>query len=766
MKRRLMSRCSGLALAAALSSTAAAQQDGSAGADDAGLMMEEMVVTAQKRASTLQDTPISITAISGDSLARSAIYDTEALSYSVPGLVIQRDVIGKVVIRGIGTENFSVGGDPGVAVNLDNAYVARSSVAIFDFFDVERVEVLRGPQGTLYGRNATGGVINVISRAPTDELDAYATATYGNFDFVRVEAAAGGPLTDRIRGRVAGFYANRDGFTTNVFPGAGDRGLGDLDSKDLWAVRGRLDADVTDRFTVELIGDIYRDDSNPVPYQYPDAVLPWQTPAFFEGFGIDPDTAAELAVSVNPQQTRVVSQGFEFDVPGFPELELDSTGRWDQTGVQAKLRYDLDTVALTSITTYRDIEFEWLNDGDGVDRFLVNYFQRDFSEQVTQELQIASNNGGPLEWIAGVFYLHEDADTTVGIPFPLGVDLPLIVLFEGSNTTDALAVFGQGTYSLGDHWRFTLGLRYSYEEKELDLFNNSFGAIVEQDLSEDFDAFTPKIGIDYIFDDGTLLYASVTRGFKSGGFNLIAVQDSFDQEIVWAYEAGVKTSFLDDRIQVNLGAFYYDYKDQQIGQVTNLAAILTNAADSTLFGGELEVRALLAEGLLVDLGVAYLNTEFDEFCTLDTRDPTLPRDVENCPDPEAPGDPDAALNNLAGNDLPRSPEWTVNAAVQYERPVGQWGTLMMRGEWQFTDRQFFTQFNRPNVSQDAFSLFNARLEFESANGRWTIAGWGRNLANKDYLSNVLESGVVNTAVVPQVFFGAPRTYGITVGFRY
>jgi iron complex outermembrane receptor protein len=243
--------------AAAAPFAAYAQED----AERSGL--DEIVVTAERRASTLQDTPIAISAVTGESLEKSNTFDTEALSYSVPGLNVQRDVVGKAVIRGVGTENFTVGGDPGVAVYNDGAYMARSSTAIFDFFDVNRVEVLRGPQGTLYGRNAVGGVINVISNAPSDQFEANASFSYGNFDAKRLEAAVSGPLSDNVRVRLAGVYSKRDGFTNNIFPGVAARGLDELDTKDLWALRARLDFDITSNLKLELIGDIYRDDSNP-----------------------------------------------------------------------------------------------------------------------------------------------------------------------------------------------------------------------------------------------------------------------------------------------------------------------------------------------------------------------------------------------------------------------------------------------------------------------------------------------------------------------
>lgn len=296
-------------LIAGLMATAAAAP---AFAQEPGRTLDEITVTAERRESTLQDTPIAISAVTGENLERSSIFDTEALSYSVPGLNVQRDVVGKAVIRGVGTENFTVGGDPGVAVYNDGAYMARTSTAIFDFFDVDRIEVLRGPQGTLYGRNAVGGVINVISNAPSDEFEARGNFTYGNYDAIRLEGAVSGPITDKVRARIAGLFSKRDGFTENIFPGLESRGLDELDTKDLWALRGRVDVDFTENLTLELIGDVYRDDSNPPAFWYTDATLPWQSPT-----------------SVYPRGLRTVSQGYELTTPGVTDLAVGQANRQD-----------------------------------------------------------------------------------------------------------------------------------------------------------------------------------------------------------------------------------------------------------------------------------------------------------------------------------------------------------------------------------------------------------------------------------------------------
>ncbi len=736
------------ALAAAVPGTVIAQSN------DADVpRIEEIVVTAERRSETLQEVPMSISAATGDSLEQSSIYDTEALATIVPGLVLQRDVVGKAVIRGIGTENFTVGGDPGVAVYVDGAYMARSSTAIFDFFDVERVEVLRGPQGTLYGRNATGGVINVISRAPTEEFEAALRFNVGDFGFTRAEAAVSGGLADGVRGRLAGMYVERDGFTTNVFPGSGSRGLNELDSKDLWALRGRLDFDLGESVMLELIGDIYRDDSNPPAFWYTDDTLPWQGPD-----------------SQFPRDLRTVSQGYEADTPGFTSLEVGQANRQDQTGLTARLTWDGDNVTLTSVSAFREIEFDWINDGDGLSDYLVVYFQRDESEQFSQDIQLASNSDGPFQWITGLFYLTEDSDGLYAIPLGPSFVPPagFTVVFDGTNETEAFGVFAEGSYTFGD-FTFTAGLRYSDESKDATLATPLFEGDTTfpvQTQSDSFDALTPRFVLEYQASDTTNLYASITRGFKSGGYSLLDNPiNAFDEETIWAYEVGLKSQLADDRVRLNLSGFVYDYEDQQLSQVTNLATQTSNAGSSSIWGLEAEFVAILSDNFRIDGNFAFLDTEFDEFCTTDTRNTALPLDPANCTFSDGGGGT-FATSNLAGNELPRAPDLTAFVAATYETSLT--GNLdgFIRAEWQHTGDQFFSVFNRPNVAQDAYDLFNASIGISSSDGRWDARLWVRNLADEEYFSNLFESGVTDVLVIPQGFVGPPRTYGVSVGFNF
>lgn len=700
--------------------------------------LEEVIVTAERREASLQDTSISITAFQGEQLVDSGIVSSEQLTGFTPGLNIQRDVIGKVVMRGVGTENFTIAGDPGVAVNFDGAYVARSSVAIFDMFDIERVEVLRGPQGTLYGRNATGGAINFISKKPTEELEYSALIDIGDFGKQRLEGAVSGPIGgETLLGRLAIMSHQRDGYTDNTFPNVG-RGLDELDDKDLYALRGSLTWLPSDNVSVDFKAEVYRDDSNPVPYKYVADPL-----IYFGG-----------APFPNPEagQIRTVNQGYEQGVPGF-NLTAPGVGRWDQNGFQATVNWDVsDTLSLKSITAYRDAEFDWLNDGDGIEAFLVTYFQADESDQFTQEFQLVSQADGPLNWTVGAYFLREDGDSFIGIPLPLGANLPLAVIINGSAETTAYAAFGELYYFLTDKLRLTAGARFSREDKEVSYVDDRSslgGGTVAVNADDDWSAFTPKLSLDYFLNDDVLLYASLTQGFKSGGFNLLAVQPSYDEEEVLSLEVGAKTRLADDRVQLNGSAFYYAYDDLQVGKVVNLNAVIENAAEATIFGAEVELTALVTDNFQLDAGISFLETEYDEFLTEDK---------------DLPGAPEVSLE---GNDLPRAPGFTGSFSGTYTQPLENGGELQFWGNWQHTGDQFFTPFNRATFEQEGYDVLNARITYRTPSGRWAFSVYGENLSDEEYFTNALESGVPTPGVdrvVPQFFVGAPRTWGVR--FRY
>ena len=674
------------------------------------LTLEEIVVTAQKRASNLQRTPISMTAFTADSLRRSVIEDVYDIGLHTPGVIVNKEIVGKVYIRGIGTENLTIGGDPGVAVHVDGAYVARTSAANFDLYDIERVEVLRGPQGTLYGRNATGGSINIISKAPTEEFYARLEAQFGNFNRRRFVGTVNGALSESVYARASFVKSDRDGFADNVFNGQ------DLDTEDVAMGRLGLKIMASEKVIIDLTADFSIDDSRPAPFKQ------LEFSELFEGLG----------GAFDPESLREVSQ----DSPVLEEQ--------DQYGITGKISVDLGDLSLTSISSYRNIDFFTAFDGDAVDILFQNFVDDSASDQFTQELQLASNGDGPLSWIFGLYYFNDNGEQTISIPIPgFGFD----ILHNATIETDAYAVYGQATYALSDKVNFTAGLRYSDESKEAFQFSDfGFMPPIEQDLSQDADALTPRFALEYFHDDDTMYYLSATRGFKSGGFTFNGFQANFDPEFVWAYEGGLKSRFADGRVQTNISAFYYDYTDLQVSKLENNAGVITNAADATIWGGEFELIAKPNKSLDFNVGVSYLHAEFDEFLT------------------EDPSNPQLGTIDLDGNRLTRSPEFTANIGSQYTHEVDDWGTVSLRLDYQYQSKSFFTPFNRDLSAQEAFNLVNARMAIQQFEKNWRLAFFVKNLFDETYFLNILESGV--EAGKPEGFLAPPRTWGVQLAYEF
>ncbi len=675
-------------------------------------VLEEVFVTAQKRKESLQKTALSIVAFSSEQLERSSIVDIYDLGIQTPGMIVNSEIVGKIYIRGIGAENLTIGGDPGVAVHTDGAYIARTSAAIFDLYDVERVEVLRGPQGTLYGRNATGGSINILSKAPTEEFEGSFSAEFGNYEKTRIGGMLSGPLAeDRVLARAAFVKSDRDGFTPNLFTGE------DLDDEDLFMGRVRFRFLVNDDVTIDLIADVVNDDSSPAPFKQ------LEFSPLFEG-----------ALGANdPPDLREVAQ------------ESPVTQSQDQWGITGIFNWAMEDYTFTSVSSYRDTQFEAVFDGDAVDITFQNFENFDDTHQFSQEFRLASTTATKWDWIVGAYYFNDKGDTRIFIPIPgFGFD----ILHLATLSTDAFALFGQATYHVSDQLALTVGLRYNSEDKEAQQFTHFIGLFppFNQDLNENSDELTPKFGLEYIVNEDILVYANMTRGFKSGGFTFNGFQSNFDPEFVWAYETGLKSRLANGAVIFNVSAFYYDYTDLQVSKLENNAGVITNAADATIYGGEIELIALPTDNLRLNVGLSFLNAEFDEFLT------------------EDPSNPQLGTINLSGNSLPRSPDFSANVGAEYYVPLNLDGGLTFRVDYQYQDKSFFTTFNRDLSAQESFSLLNARLGYETADKSWRVALYAKNLLDEDYFLNILESGV--EAGKPEGFLAAPRTYGLQFSYNF
>jgi iron complex outermembrane recepter protein len=738
---------SGSIAALGLATPVAAQN----GDDEETTENQEIIVTAQRRSESVQDVPISITALSGDALKKAGIQDTDNLSTLTPGLLVQRSVVGQIRIRGIGNENYTIAGDPGVAVHSDGVYVARASAGLFDLYDVERVEVLRGPQGTLYGRNATGGVINVIPAKPNDDkMEFGASASYGNFNAIRLDGHVNLPLGGGLAVRIAALSNNRDGFTRNTNAAAQARGFGRLDSKKVIAIRGQIGYDNGGPFTARLMIEGVDDDSNLPAYKYLNRPTALPTADFGGG-----------ANAFTRRFVRTVNQGFELALPGSGRSIANNGDvfRTDQFGGALHLSYDFGGATLTSITGYRKTNFNWLNDGDGSDVFYVNYLQQDFTKQWSQEVQL-SGGGDTLEWLVGGYYFRETGNSFIALPFPFGAGLPFYITIDGKAKTKALAGFGELRWKPADALTVTLGGRYSDEKRAAAYrYEINFGApfVANPDLKDSFNAFTPRAVVNYALNDDLNIYASATRGFKSGGFNLLAIQPGFAPEKLWSYEGGIKASFDGGRGFANANVFYTDYKNVQVQQIVNLQSVLTNAAAATIKGAELEFGYRQPTGWEAGGTVAFLDATYDRFCTGDPTQPAAPISA---------GCNAANPIDLTGNRFPRAPRWTLSTYIGYTADLGGTGTLGARLDARYQSLTYFTQFNRPLISQRGYSVYNGRITWTDPSDKYSISLFGNNLTNKVYFSEVLESGAFNPQLVAQGYVAPPRTYGISASVNF
>ena len=571
----------------------------------------DIVVTAQKRAESVQDIPIAVSAIGGEALAQRGVTDLTAIASTVPGLNVSEQVgQARLTLRGIGVDNISTGAESSVAFNQDGVFFSRSAAALASFYDVERVEVLRGPQGTLYGRNATGGSVNILTNRPTFSTKAGVSLTYGNYDTVNAEAYYSTGLSDTVAMRVAGQIQNHSGYGENRLTGA------DVDNKHSQAVRGQLLFEPNERLTILVGADYYNQKDRSNTYHY---------------FGPAGFTAAGALVT----PTGLLLGGFDPGPRNVASVRNPSNNA-EFWGARADISYELtDGFSLRSLSAYRSSDFLVESDLNPIG---VNLFPIDFgetSDEYSQELQLNLDTDRH-KLVVGAFYMHENIDGFIKGPLNLravgGPDLFVQGFYSGGRLkTDAAAVFAQDSYSVTDRLRLTLGARYSWERKKVadqsdfnfdDLYDAANGprSPVHR-ATKSFNAFTPKIGVDFDIADKVMVYASYSKGFKAGTFNLGSAGPALDPEKVDAYEVGLKSTLLDGHLRANISGFYYDYSDLQVGKVQGQLLGLENAAAAEIYGIEGEFALEPVRDLIIGLNASWLHARFKSYVTADQARP-------------------------------------------------------------------------------------------------------------------------------------------------
>ena len=720
----------------------------------------EIVVTATKRGGTLQSTPASISAVSEDKLGAGGIQSIADLAGAIPNLSVGDQFgVNRTFIRGVGMTSIDLGADGAVAFLQDGAMIARPSAQLSGFYDLEQVEVLRGPQGTTYGRGATAGAINLVTKRPTRDLDGYARFTYGNYDNKIFEGAIGGPLAgERLMARIATKIEKRDGYGENLFTG------NDVDNRNAYAVRGSLLARPSEQLEALLTVDHFRERDNNYAFHY---FGPTNVPeAFLPGVLLGGQTINGF----------YAAQGKKADLRNIYSNE-DAINRRNGTGLTGIVTWKPSRLSIVSTTSYRDFKRFNRDDLDVTEAEAFgqnNYTERSksFSQEIT-----ANYRAGRLEVLGGALYFHEKLDGQVEVPTTnlaayfnvvLGTTLPPdlfdngFYLQDGTVVTDAYGAYLQGTYEIAPRLKLTAGARYNYEKRKGSgaFIFDAQGINIPTDREKGWSSITPKFLGEYSFPGNTLIYASATKGFKSGVINVGSLNAVINPETVWSYEAGIKGKLFDRLLTYNAAAFYYDYKDLQVGFVNANSIVETrNAASARNFGFEFDTVWRPATNLSISLFGTYLNAKFKEFCTAYYRDGSPGTD----PLPRCPSD--AALVSLKGNRLPNAPKYSAGLGAEYVMNLGRSGTLNWQGDANYQSEVFFTEFNNSDARQKAFTLFNASLSYKPLSERFSVTAWGRNLTDKYVIAN----NIVAAPLYGNVRVGSlrpPRTYGVTLGAKF
>ena len=713
------------------------QEDSSSGE------LEEVIVTAQRRAESLQSVPIAISALSSEDLQLRGIESPEGLQFSVPNLNLGQEAGNGwtnvvATIRGVGTVNALL--DPGVPMHLDGHYMQSTAVLARDFLDVERVEVLRGPQGTLYGRNAIGGSINIITKRPTHEFEGMFAADVGNFDKRLVQGVLSGPMSDRLRGRITVSDETRDGYVENVSELGADR----YQNSDYTSVRASLDYDLSSDITLQLSGYYYDSKMNSISFRrfndYPPLGVSASADFFaINGAGTNPTVADRHTVKMNnPGETSDRAKGLSVDVLwNFDAFELRSLSSYNDS--KTTRWADLDASDVISTTTYTDLPMETF----------------------TQELQFLMEGNGSLSGQAGVFYYYQDSplftefanDNTVANLY--GLATPRAIFQETySWKVKSLGVYGQLEYALSDELELVVGGRYTDDSKDqVSVSGGNFGGTLELEtvtLDKSWDQLTYRAALNYQMTDGALFYGSYATGYKAGG---IFILSTYEPEFVKAYELGMKSDWFDRRLRVNAALFHSDYEDKQerirliVNGVLTPGGMIQNIPDTTIQGLELEAQALVGNGFSIDASLTWQDTEYDGMV------------IE---DPIAPG----GLQDISGNELANSAEWRLYLGLQHTTELERGGQIELRTDFSYVGEMHGSIYNYEFSKVPSYTWVNALARWESPDATWQA---------DLYVKNVLdEEAMTGRAYVPFDEFGfpdlgnflPPRTFGVRLTHHF
>jgi iron complex outermembrane receptor protein len=687
------------------------------------LILEEVVVTSRKKAvaESLQNISVAASAYGGDQLDALFVRDLRALSDMIPNTELKDSgtLAGaqNYFIRGMGLNGSVPSDEPTVGVIQDGIYWGVNYGASPEAYDLESIEVLRGPQGTLFGRNVTGGAVNIRSARADYETTYGFKLSAGSFGRFDAAAHLGGTLIDEtLAGRISYQSRNQnDGYVDNLVTG---NKFGEQESS---IFRGSLRWDVLENLDVTVIAEHYEDDS--------DSGV---------AYGIDaPGTPSDALGFVAPDDDWDI----KLDTEGFSEAETDL--------FVIDTTWDIGHGLVTSITGYRAVEYSTYADFDGTDIPLLNMQFNMDQDQLSQEIRYASTFSDNFDFTVGLYYFTQDWEySDQRWVFAQDIFVATRSLLENDTT----ALFASLDYHINESWTVNIGGRYTQEEKDAEAaplgfcdFDNPDVCTFTQADDEDWTSFSPALSATYRISADSIVYASYNAGFRSGGFNLRGgLSSPYGEETVDAFEMGYKSDFLDNRVRLNAATFYNEYQDLQRTAVIPETIIQTtrNAAEATIQGLELELTVQLTEGLILNMVYGYTDASYDEFNGFDL-------DGDNIPDPEA--------KNL---DFAQVAENNGMIAFTYETQMFDWGSIVSNVRYSFSDGYFIEERNNPNLEQGSYSIVNASVQWVSPDAKWTMALIGSNLTDEKYYGSGFDTGLSHV-----VFGNRPRAWAVEVAYR-
>ena len=791
-------------------------------AQDATQVLEEVIVTAQRRETLLQDTPVAVTAFNQQKIAELGIFDITDIDSLAPNTNIRKQPSSNsnmsIFIRGVGSGETALLVDPKVSFYIDGVYMSKTVGAVFDIVDMKSIEVLRGPQGTLFGRNSTGGAINVTTVKPSGEAGVKLEASAGNDGYQRYQASVDLPrMLDMLSVKVSGMHMEYDGWASNnysgTFPSEADLGSEDNDS-----YRIALRFEPADNFTIDYAYDKTDNEGVPAPFQIVEVKN-----TLYNGFTTTPfpfqflggQLFQEMASTIGNPEDR--QDNFVLDAVTTEKLEVE--------GHALTLEWKLDAFTLKYIFADRDTDSTY----GSTDLDAGAYVVRDafygggqpvptpgfhagipegWIEMKTHELQLfGSLFNEKLSYTLGYYSyeeeVYQDNPQTFSLPLafllstpqaqqalapayvqlgfcntPPGVctgtqRLPLpfprpgndpngngFVDFISGQDSESRAIYGQATLSLTENLEVTAGIRYTEDERDGFLFNETLGHLSIANAlpqSDDWDNTSYLFNVNYYLNEDINIYGTYSTGYNAGGFNARAAslsswQTQVDEETIEAMELGMKAEWLDNRLRTNIAVFHNKYDDIQIAQFEagsgGASTVLRNAGEATFRGVELDLIAILTEGLILDVTYGYLDAEFDEYLALN---------------------PGTNLEeNLASiTTMPRAPEHTLNVGLQYDFLPFSFGAMTVRLDANYLDEMVFHPFQNQYDSAEERWLLNARLSLNDIRlgerGTLRISAWGKNLADEEYREWGIDFASLGFA---GVVYGKPRTYGVDVVYSF